>query len=255
MSKRIWIGLASFFLILVLVLGIQMLNSGPAMAPAPEPELENAESTQSGFHLEEEPEIKAAEEKEPDLETEEIDPETPAELEEAAEIPKEQPTPTETDAQQAAEPPAETRESEEPTSTEEGAKHVTLSVSVKTLLDKEEAINPEKWELVPEDGWIFPAQKVEFYEGESVFNVLLREMKKNKIHMEYVMTPIHNSNYIEGIGNIYEFDCGELSGWMYSVNDISPSLGTSNYLLKEGDTVRLLYTCDLGRDLGFEFDE
>ncbi len=255
MSKKIWIGLASFFLILLLVLGIQVLNSGPAVAPAPEPELDKAESTEAESHLEEDPEIKAALNNKPNLETAEIEPETPAELEGPAEIPTETPTPTETDSQQAAEPPAETTESTESTSTEDGAKYITLSVSVKTLLDKKEAINPEKWEMVPKDGWIFPAQKVEFYEGESVFNVLLREMKKNKIHMEYVMTPMHNSNYIEGIGNIYEFDCGELSGWMYSVNNISPNLGTSTYLLEDGDTVRLLYTCDLGRDLGFDFNE
>lgn len=235
--------------------GIQMLNSGPAIAPAPEPELDKAESTEAGSHLEEDPKIKVAEENKPDLETAEIEPEAPAELEGPAEVSTEPIAPTQTDAPQAAEPPEETTESAEPTSTEGGAKYITLSVSVKTLLDKKEAINPEKWELVPKDGWIYPAQKVEFYEGESVFNVLLREMKKNRIHMEYIMTPMHNSNYIEGIGNIYEFDCGELSGWMYSVNDISPNLGTGTYLLKDGDAVRLLYTCDLGRDLGFESNE
>ena len=27
------------------------------------------------------------------------------------------------------------------------------------------------------------------------------------------MTPIYNSHYVEGINNIYEFDCGELR-WM-----------------------------------------
>lgn len=46
-----------------------------------------------------------------------------------------------------------------------------------------------------------------------MFDVLLREMKKNKIHMEFSMTPIYNSNYIEGINNLYEFDAGELQ-WM-----------------------------------------
>ena len=63
-----------------------------------------------------------------------------------------------------------------------------------------------------------------FYEGETVFHVLLRETKKNKIHFEFVNTPVYNSAYIEGIGNLYEFDCGELSGWMYCVNGWYPNL-------------------------------
>lgn len=126
----------------------------------------------------------------------------------------------------------------------------TLSVRCDTILNNMDALDPEKVELVPADGVIFPAAKVEFYEGESVFNVLLREMKKNKIHMEFVNTPIYNSAYIEGINNLYEFDCGELSGWMYKVNGWFPNYGCSRYQLKEGDVVEWVYTCDLGRDVG-----
>ncbi|HML38395.1 MAG TPA: DUF4430 domain-containing protein [Bacillota bacterium] len=126
----------------------------------------------------------------------------------------------------------------------------TLSVRCDTILDNIKALDPEKAELVPADGVIFPAQKVDFYEGESVFNVLLREMKKNKIHMEFVDTPIYNSAYIEGINNLYEFDCGELSGWMYKVNGWFPNYGCSRYQLKDGDVVEWVYTCDLGRDVG-----
>jgi hypothetical protein len=110
--------------------------------------------------------------------------------------------------------------------------------------------NKDKLEVLPDDGVIFPATKVTFYEGESVFDVLLREMKKAKIHMEFEMTPLYNSNYIEGINNIYEFDCGELSGWMYRVNGWFPNYGASRYQLKDGDVIEWLYTCDLGRDIG-----
>jgi hypothetical protein len=110
--------------------------------------------------------------------------------------------------------------------------------------------NEDKLEVLPADGIIYKAQKVTFYEGESVFDVLLREMKKNKIHMEFSMTPIYNSNYIEGINNLYEFDAGELSGWMYKVNGWFPNYGSSRYVLKDGDVVEWVYTCDLGRDVG-----
>jgi len=126
----------------------------------------------------------------------------------------------------------------------------TLSVRCDTILNNIDWLDPEKVELVPEDGVIFATKTVTFYEGESVFNVLHREMKKAKIHMEFMNTPIYNSVYIEGINNLYEFDCGELSGWMYKVNGWFPNYGCSRYQLKEGDIIEWVYTCDLGVDVG-----
>ena len=126
----------------------------------------------------------------------------------------------------------------------------TLSVRCDTILENIEWISEEKISLVPQDGVIFAETTVTFYEGESVFNLLMREMKRNKIHMEFVNTPVYNSAYIEGIGNLYEFDCGELSGWMYKVNDVFPKYGCSRYLLKDGDKVEWVYTCNLGQDVG-----
>ena len=126
----------------------------------------------------------------------------------------------------------------------------TLSVRCDTVLSHLDALDDAKAELIPEDGVIFPATQVTFYEGESVFNVLQREMKKAKIHMEFENTPIYNSAYIEGIQNLYEFDCGDLSGWMYKVNDWFPNYGCSRYQLKDGDVIEWVYTCDLGVDVG-----
>lgn len=126
----------------------------------------------------------------------------------------------------------------------------TFSVRCDTILDNIDWLDKEKVELVPEDGVIFPVTEVTFYEGESVFNVLHREMKKARIHMEFVNTPMYNSVYIEGINNLYEFDCGELSGWMYKVNGWFPNYGCSRYQLKDGDIIEWVYTCDLGVDVG-----
>ena len=126
----------------------------------------------------------------------------------------------------------------------------TLSVRCDTILNNMDWLDPEKVELVPRDGVIYATKTVKFYEGESVFNVLQREMKKSKIHMEFSNTPIYNSVYIEGINNLYEFDCGELSGWMYKVNSWFPNYGCSRYQLKEGDVIEWVYTCNLGIDVG-----
>lgn len=126
----------------------------------------------------------------------------------------------------------------------------TLEVICSTVLNNTDRIDGEKLKLIPENGVIFQEQEVVFYEGESVFNVLVREMKKNKIHMEYANTIIYNSAYIEGINNLYEHDCGELSGWMYRVNGKFPNYGCSGYILNPGDKIEWLYTCDFGVDIG-----
>ena len=126
----------------------------------------------------------------------------------------------------------------------------TLSVRCDTILEHMEWLDKAKVDIVPSDGVVFAETTVTFYEGESVFNLLLREMKKNRIHMEFEDTPLYNSAYIEGIANLYEFDCGELSGWMYKVNDWFPNYGCSRYLLQDGDKVEWVYTCDLGADVG-----
>lgn len=126
----------------------------------------------------------------------------------------------------------------------------TLSIRCDTILNNMEKLDPAKMEVLPSDGTIYAKKEVVFHPGESVFDVLLREVQTNKIHMEYEMTPIYNSNYIEGIHNLYEFDCGELSGWMYKVNGWFPNYGCSRYVLKDKDVIEWVYTCDLGRDVG-----
>ena len=126
----------------------------------------------------------------------------------------------------------------------------TISIGCSTILDNMDYLDKDKWELVPEDGWILKPITVTFYEGESVLNILQRTCKQQKIHMEFVNVPIYNSAYIEGINNLYEFDVGEQSGWMYSVNGWFPNYGCSRYQLKDGDVIEWLYTCDLGHDVG-----
>ncbi|MCL2855862.1 MAG: DUF4430 domain-containing protein [Defluviitaleaceae bacterium] len=132
----------------------------------------------------------------------------------------------------------------------EGSFYVTLSVRAHTILYNMHLLDRDKHELVPEDGWIFMPTQVIAHEGESVFNVLQREMRRHRIHMVSRWTPIFNSAYVEAINNLYEFDVGPLSGWMYSVNGWFPNFGASRYLLSEGDVIEWLYTVDLGRDLG-----
>ncbi len=126
----------------------------------------------------------------------------------------------------------------------------TFSIECTTILNNLENLNSDKLDVVPANGIIFPAQTVTFYEGESVFDVLSRVCSENNIHIEYSWTPMYNSVYIEGMNNLYEFDCGQGSGWMYKVDGWYPNYGCSRYVLTNGETVEWRYTCDYGSDIG-----
>ena len=126
----------------------------------------------------------------------------------------------------------------------------TFSIECSTILNNLDQLDPDKLEMVPTGGVILSVTTVTFYEGESVFDVLQRVCKEKGIHMEAAWTPIYNSAYVEGIHNLYEFDCGALSGWMYKVNGWYPNYGSSRYQLKDGDVVEWRFTCDLGNDIG-----
>ena len=126
---------------------------------------------------------------------------------------------------------------------------VTFSISCETALASEE-LDPAIREVLPADGWILGTITVEIEEGESVFDVLQRVCRDHGIAFEHSKSPIYDSAYIEGIGHLYEFDCGNLSGWEYSVNGWYPNYGCSKAYLSDGDVVCWKYTCDLGKDIG-----
>ena len=126
----------------------------------------------------------------------------------------------------------------------------SFSISCATVLDNMDILDKSKKEIIPDDGWILKPVTVNFNEGESVFDVLKQVCRDNKIQLEFSFTPIYNSAYIEGINNLYEFDCGSLSGWTYKVNDWFPNYGCSRYEVKNGDVIEWQYTCDLGGDIG-----
>lgn len=129
----------------------------------------------------------------------------------------------------------------------------TISIDCKTILDNLDDLRASKADYVPADGWILYKSTVEFEQGDTVFDVLKRVTKAAGIQMESKWTPMYNSYYVEGINQLYEFDCGEQSGWMYSVNGWYPNYGCSSYELKDGDKIEWRYTCDLGSDVGDQY--
>lgn len=140
--------------------------------------------------------------------------------------------------------------SESQTTTSYSTGTCTISINCSTILDNMDMLNSSKKDFVPSDGWILKPVTVAIEDGDSVHDILQRVCRENNIHMESTFTVAYNSAYVEGINQLYEFDCGELSGWMYSVNGWFPNYGCSQYTVKDNDVIKFLYTCDLGRDVG-----
>lgn len=101
---------------------------------------------------------------------------------------------------------------------------------------------------IPADGVILNTTTFTISEGESAYDILLEASKTYDI-------PIDNRGsdaaaYIAGIAHVYEYDYGELSGWMYQVNGVFPRVGCQSYILENGDTIEWRYTRDIGHDIG-----
>ena len=126
----------------------------------------------------------------------------------------------------------------------------TISISCSTILSNMDQCKEPKKEYVPDNGVILSTTTVTFTEGESVFDVLQRVCCDNGIQMDASWSGKYGSAYVEGIANLYEFDVGSGSGWMYKVNGCFPNYGCSSYTLSQGDAICWVYTCNRGDDVG-----
>jgi len=125
---------------------------------------------------------------------------------------------------------------------------VTLWVHCDVLLENMDMLDRDRHELVPEDGIIFPMTVVRAYYGDSVFDVLQREMRNSGIHMVSRMMPVYNLAFVEAINNIFMSDAGSMSGWQFRVNGESGSLGASQQILQTGDIIEWFFTLDFSED-------
>lgn len=158
--------------------------------------------------------------------------------------------PNSTSSSMQADTPAQPEKSVSPASSQEPVLICNLSIRCDTILDHMDWLNPDKSELIPADGIILAAAQVSVQKGETAFDLLQSQTRTAGIQMEASFTPGYGSSYVEGIANLYEFDCGQQSGWTYLVNGVQPGYGSSQYTLSDGDVVEWVYTCSLGKDVG-----
>jgi len=115
---------------------------------------------------------------------------------------------------------------------------VTISIRCDTVAGRAEHI--------PEDGIILDKADFLIEEGDTVYDILIEAARKYSIQIENDGGGI---SYISGINNIYEFDFGDLSGWVYHVNGSSASVGCAEYVLHDGDSIVWHYSTSLGNDI------
>ena len=96
--------------------------------------------------------------------------------------------------------------------------------------------------------------EIKIKEGDTVLDALIAVTKQRGIQMDY-RGGQGASAYVEGIANVYEFDRGQGSGWMYRVNGIFPDRSAGTVPLEDGDRVEWLYTTNLGKDLGADLKQ
>ena len=123
---------------------------------------------------------------------------------------------------------------------------VTISIRCDNIVGKSDSKN------IPKDGCILSDTEIQIEKGETVYDVLNYAVKQKAIHME--KKGDNGFVYVSAINNIYEFQFGDMSGWVYHVNGESPFVGCGNYKVKPGDKIEWMYTLDLGVDTGNSFD-
>lgn len=133
---------------------------------------------------------------------------------------------------------------------------VTVSIDAKTARDNWDKLdsNLQSSDYIPEDGMILSNQKMVLRPKDSVLDLLKRATQHNKIQFDYQGSAdnSYGSAYIKGINHLYEFSAGPLSGWMYRINGHYLDEGISKYFPKDKDNIEVIYTTDLGRDIGGE---
>jgi hypothetical protein len=128
---------------------------------------------------------------------------------------------------------------------------VTMEIRCDTIAGKSDS------EHIPADGVILAPTAFDIESGDTVFDILTEAAQTYGIQVENKGSAgsSHGMVYISGINYIYEFDFGDLSGWVYHVNGITPSRNCGEYVLSDGDRIEWLYTCEVGHDLNEVYEE
>lgn len=102
-----------------------------------------------------------------------------------------------------------------------------------------------------ENGIVFEIKDFTVEKGTTAMDAFKKAFES--VNKSYTLN--NQYNYISAVGELGEYSCGEQSGWMYSVNDEFKLLGASEYVLDDGDFLKLHYSVKgWGEDIGNYFE-
>lgn len=134
-----------------------------------------------------------------------------------------------------------TKHSSKTTSTTSSTVSCTVTVECKKILNYMDNLKPGHEAFVPSGGVFFSNYPVTVKNGSSVYDAVKIACADNSVTIN--ATSSQYGTYIAGFNNIDEKDCGNQSGWLYSVNGKMPSKSCGKYIVSNGDSIVFSYTC------------
>lgn len=147
----------------------------------------------------------------------------------------------------------EVKESDKVETESQVTTETTDEATVEETPDETETVEEVAVEMIslsingPEEVGQFYTTSMPFIEGESAFEALVRAGDLDGLYIEY--TGSGKGAYVQGIEDYFEFDHGPVSGWLYSVNNEFPQVGTGRFELSPSDQLVFHYTKDGGDDV------
>lgn len=130
-----------------------------------------------------------------------------------------------------------------PKATTSSSSYITCTVTVecKVILSNMDDLKAGHEDFVPDDGYIIRSHSVTLKNGATAYDAVKEACDENGVRLNAVSSSY--GTYVAGINNIDEKDCGSQSGWIYKVNNVSPSKSCAKYKLKNGDAITFSYVC------------
>ena len=125
----------------------------------------------------------------------------------------------------------------------ESENQVEVSISIEQIKADITVLNEAKQQLLPDSDYLLEPTMISFDENDSAFDVLQNACEQNNIQLEFSQN-IDGSIYVEGIGNLYEMDASDMSGWLFKINGEMASVGADSYIVEANDQLNWYYCVD-----------
>lgn len=117
---------------------------------------------------------------------------------------------------------------------------VKVTIDCLSAVEYYNELSDAKRKVMPSEGVFISGYETMLEENSTCYTALLQVCDELGLHIEH--TGIPGTEYIKGLGNLYEFDLGGESGWLYSVNGEKPAVGANGVKLESEDDLRWFYS-------------